>query len=85
MSGAQSSNNTITRESLILDKIKHTVCELLDGIDSGCSFATFGVYSEAPLPDLSLQGYGAIPLPLTKRDIDAICKEVDNGTGSMDL
>ena len=71
-----------------MDDIKHTICEVLDGIDSGCSFATSGVYPEAPLPDLSLKGYGPLPLPLAKRDVDTICKERtagDNGTGSMQL
>ena len=71
--------NVITRETLIVDDIKHTICEFLDGIDSGCSFATFGVFPEAPLPDLSLQGYGPIPLPLAQRDVDAICKERTEG------
>ena len=68
------SKNVITRETLIVDDIKHNICEFLDGIESGCSFATFGVYSEAPLPDLFLQGYGSIPLPLAERDIGNICE-----------
>ena len=50
------SKNVITRKTLIVDDIKHTVCEFLDGIKSGCSFATFGAFSEAPLPDLFLEG-----------------------------
>ena len=68
--------------------IKYTICEILNGIDSGCSFATFGSYSEAPLPALFLRGHGALPLPLAKRDINTICKERtegDNGAGSMQL
>ena len=66
--------NVIRRETLIVDDIKHNICEFLDGIESGCSFATFGVFPEAPLPDLFLQGYGPIPLPLAERDIGNICK-----------
>ncbi len=54
-------------------EIKTALCNLLDGIESGSSFATSGVYSEAPLPDLHLRGFGTIPLPLTERDADAIC------------
>ena len=76
------------RDLVLMDDIKYTICEILDGIDSGCSFATYGSYSEAPLPDLHLRGYGPLPLPLTKRDVDTICKERtegDNGTGSMQL
>ena len=73
------SKNFITRETLIVDDIKHTICEILDGIESGCSFATFGAFPEAPLPDLFLQGYGPIPLPLAERDIDNICKERKEG------
>lgn len=76
------------RNMVLMDDIKYTICEILNGIDSGCSFATFGSYSEAPLPDLVLKGYGPLPLPLAKRDMDAICKEQtggDDGTGSMRL
>ena len=75
--------NVMSCETLIVDEIKHNICDFLDGIESGCSFATFGVYSEAPLPDLFLQGYGPIPLPLTYRDICNICRgrtEGDDGT-----
>ena len=75
------SKNVITRETLIVDDIKHTICELLDGIKSGCSFATFGAFSEAPLPDLFLKGYGQIPLPLAERDVKNICKERKEGDG----
>ena len=80
--------NVITRQTLIVDDIRHNICEFLDGIESGCSFATVGVYSEAPLPDLFLQGYGPIPLPLTERDKCNICKERaedDDGTGRAKL
>ena len=59
--------------------IKTALCNLLDDFKSGGSFATSGVCSEAPLPDLSLQGFGPIPLPLAERDADAICKERTEG------
>ena len=80
--------NVITRDTLIVDDIKHTICELLDGIKSGCSFATYGAFSEAPLPDLFLRGYGPIPLPMALRDTGNIIKEIEesrDGTGSMQL
>ena len=77
------SRSIFTREMLIADEIKSTLCELLDGIESGCSFATFGIFPEAPLPGLSLQGYGPIPLPLAERDVDAICKEQTEGDDGM--
>lgn len=51
----------------------------LENIKSGGSFATSGVYSEAPVPDLSLEGFGPIPLPLAERDAEAICKEQIEG------
>ncbi len=68
--------------------MKTALCDLLDGIESGGSCATSGVFSQAPLPDLSLKGYGPIPLPLAQRDADAICKEQagsDEGKGCMEL
>lgn len=63
--------------------VKHAICRLLDNFESGGTFATSGVYSEAPLPDLSLQGYGGIPLPLAQRDAEAICKERTEGEHGM--
>ena len=77
------SKNRIARETWIVDDVKLTIGELLDGIESGCSFATFGVFYEAPLPDLFLQGYGPIPLPLAERDVDAICRERTEGDDGM--
>lgn len=59
--------------------IRIALGNLLGDFESGGSFATSGVYSEAPLPDLSLQGYGGIPLPLAQRDAEAICKERTEG------
>ena len=59
--------------------IKTAIFNLLNYFKSGGSFTTWGVYSEAPLPDLSLEGYGAIPLPLTQRDVEAICRERTGG------
>ena len=55
--------------------IKEALQELLENIESAGSFATSGFYSEAPLPGLSLEGYGPIPVPLAERDVEAICKE----------
>ncbi len=68
--------------------IKDALCNLLDGIEGGGSFATSGAFAGAPLPDLSLKGYGPIPLPLAQRDTDAICKEHaggDEGKGCIEL
>ena len=44
-------------------------------MNSGGTFATSGIYAEAPLPGLSLTGFGEIPLPLTERDTCAIIKK----------
>ena len=73
---------------MIVDDIKHNICEYLDGIKTGWSFATFGVFLEAPLPDLYLNGYGSVPLPVAKRDIYTICKtetEGDDGKARVEL
>lgn len=62
--------------------IKNHLYYLLGNLESGDAFATSGVHSKAPLPDLSLHGFGRIPLPLAERDADAICREptdVDQG------
>lgn len=80
--------SVITPDAWIVDDIKNNICEFLDGIESGCSFATSGVFSEAPLPDLYLNGYGSIPLPLAHRDVNNICKERtkgDDGKGRVEL
>lgn len=62
--------------------IKKALHNLLENIESGGSFATSGVYSEAPLPDLVFEGFGSIPLPLVERDADALCKErTEDGKG----
>lgn len=55
---------------------KNVLCKLLDDIESGGggSFVSYGAFNEAPLPDLYLQGFGPIPLPLAKRDADALTK-----------
>lgn len=71
--------NVITTDAWTMGDIKHNICEFLDGIKSGCSFATSGVFFEAPLPDLCLDGYGPIPLPLAHRDFNNICKERREG------
>lgn len=52
---------------------KNALYDLLENIESGGAFATYGVFFEAPLPDLVLKGYG--PIPLAQRDADALCKE----------
>ena len=64
------------------------LCELLDDIESGGggSFVSYGACRQAPLPDLCLQGFGPIPLPLAKRDADSITKHqigVDKGRRSL--
>lgn len=64
--------------------IKTAICNLLNHFESGGSFATSGVCPEAPLPDLSLEGYGPIPLPLAPRDADAICQERTEGEKGKD-
>lgn len=67
--------------------IKEALCGLLDKIESGGSTVTAGVYPEAPLPDLFLRGYGPVPLPLTQRDAEGMCKERtegDEGEESME-
>ena len=65
---------------------KKALSDLL--IESAGSFPTSGVYSEAPLPDLVLEGFGPIPLPLAERDADALCKKPtkgDEGKGSTEV
>lgn len=71
--------NVITPDAWIVDDVKGKICEFLDGIESGCSFATSGVFAQAPLPDLHLDGYGPIPLPLAHRDVNNICREGREG------
>lgn len=73
----------IARKRFMVDGIKSDIGEFLDGIESGCSFATFGVLSEAPLPDLNLRAYGPIPLPLALRDVYGICDNKKKGDDSM--
>ena len=63
--------------------IKTALCNLLNRFESGGSFATGGLYSEAPLPDLFLEGYGSIPLPLVERDVEGICQERMEGENGM--
>ena len=55
--------------------LKTALSNCLDRLDSGGAFATTGVHTEAPLPDLSLPGFGPIPLPLAERDASAISEE----------
>ena len=67
---------------------KSDLCELLNDIESGCggSFVSYGACKQAPLPDLDLQGFGPIPLPLAKRDADSLTKSrtgVDRGRRSF--
>ena len=64
-----------TQKPMDADDLKNALCKSLDNVEGGGSFATSGFYSEAPLPGLSLEGYGSIPLPLAERDVEAICKE----------
>ena len=81
-------NDSRPRDSKNAQDIKSALCNLLEGVESGGSFATFGVCPEAPLPDLSLHGFGPIPLPLAQRDADAICKEPtedDKGSGYIEM
>ncbi|KAL9067195.1 MAG: hypothetical protein Q9161_007091 [Pseudevernia consocians] len=54
---------------------KNALYNLLYELESGGTFATSGVYAEAPLPGLSLTGFGEIPLPLAERDACAILKK----------
>ena len=54
---------------------KDSLDGLLWRMEGGGSFAASGAYSKAPLPDLFLQGFGPVPLPLAQRDAEAICKE----------
>ena len=63
--------------------IKTALCNLLNRFEGGGSFATGGLYSEAPLPDLFLEGYGSIPLPLAERDVEGICRERREGEDGM--
>ena len=77
-----------TRNTKDAHDTKTAPSNLLDSIESGGSFATSGVFSLAPLPDLSLHGFGPIPLPLAQRDGDAICKERtedDEGKGCVSV
>ena len=55
---------------------RNDLCELLDNIESGAggSFVSYGVFNHAPLPDLDLQGFGPIPLPLARRDAHSLTK-----------
>lgn len=57
------------------DSTKNALYNLLDEMESGGTFATSGVYAKAPLPGLSLTGYGEIPLPLVERDACVIIKK----------
>lgn len=74
-SSGLSSEDPDTRHTDDASDIEIPLCKFLNGIESGGSFATTGVYSQAPLPDLFLQGYGPIPLPLAQRGFDEICEE----------
>lgn len=56
-------------------EIRNALDDLLYNFESGGTFATAGTYPEAPLPGLSLRGFGPIPLPLTERDAYAIIKQ----------
>ena len=67
---------------------KNVLCQLLDDIESGGggSFVSHGAFNEAPLPDLCLQGFGPIPLPLAKRDADALTQHrIGNDKGRRSL
>ena len=61
--------------NIVAGLINNNICELLHGIGSGGFFVSSGVYNEAPLPDLCLTSFGPIPLPLAKRDADALTRE----------
>ena len=66
--------------------INNNICELLDGIGSGGFFVSSGVYNEAPLPDLCLEDFGPIPLPLGEDDAEALtrqCTKDDEGRRSL--
>lgn len=66
---------------------KSAICNLADDVESEGSFTTSGVYAEAPVPDLFVQGFGPFSLPLAKRDADAICEartELDEGRGLLE-
>ena len=68
--------------------IKEDLCELLNDIESGGggSFVSYGAFNQAPLPDLCLEGFGPIPLPLARRDADSLTRPrtaVDKGRKSF--
>ena len=76
------SSSTSSAETEDARELKTALCTFLDGIESGSSFATSGVYSEAPFPGLYTRGYGAISLPLAEHDADAMCKNRTEVDGS---
>lgn len=70
------------------DDTKNALYNLLDKSESGGTFATSGVYAEAPLPGLSVNGFGEIPLPLIKRDACAIIEKqaaIEKGKSSLSI
>ncbi|KAM0799822.1 hypothetical protein BDR22DRAFT_933360 [Usnea florida] len=67
------------RNILDIEYIENDLCKLLDGVERWGSFVSSGTYNEAPLPDLCLKDFGPIPLPLAKRDADALTRECTEG------
>lgn len=66
------------------DDIKRTLRDLLDKCEGGGTFATSGVYTEAPLPGLEMSPYGPIPLPLMERDaLEIIDEHEEDGHGRL--